>query len=114
MKRTSGLRIEAIETGLRSSLPRETPKPGMIHQAHGQRTRNASRESLCTASHVHVHTAAFGAAEVPLVVEGKPVTEIVLARDATPSVRTAARELQRHLRAMSVRSYPSSMPPRPV
>jgi hypothetical protein len=51
-------------------------------------------------------SAAFGAAEVPLVVEGKPVTEIVLAQDATPSVRTAARELQRHLRAMSGAELP--------
>jgi hypothetical protein len=51
-------------------------------------------------------TAILGAAEVPLVVEGKPVTEIVLAPDATPSVRTAARELQRHLRAMSGAELP--------
>jgi hypothetical protein len=50
--------------------------------------------------------AVLGAAEVPLVVEGKPVTEIVLAPDATPSVRTAARELQRHLRAMSGAELP--------
>ena len=51
-------------------------------------------------------TAVISAAEVPLVVEGKAVTEIVLAPDATPSVRTAARELQRHLRAMSGAELP--------
>jgi len=50
--------------------------------------------------------AALSAADVPLVVEGKPVSEIVLAQDATPSVRTAARELQRHLRAMSGAELP--------
>ena len=51
-------------------------------------------------------SAVLCAAEVPLVVDGKPVTEIVLAADATPSVRTAARELQRHLRAMSGAELP--------
>lgn len=38
---------------------------------------------------------------VPLVANGKPVAEIVIAKDATPSVQTAANELQRHLQAMS-------------
>lgn len=51
-------------------------------------------------------SAVLCAAEVPLVVDGKPVTEIVLAADATPSVRTAARELQRHLQAMSGAELP--------
>lgn len=50
--------------------------------------------------------AVLGAAEIPLVVAGKPVSEIVLAPDATASVRTAARELQRHLRAMSGAELP--------
>ncbi|MFM1918851.1 MAG: hypothetical protein RLZZ303_485, partial [Candidatus Hydrogenedentota bacterium] len=44
--------------------------------------------------------------DVPLVSNGKAVAEIVLASDATPSLRTAARELQRHLRAMSGAELP--------
>ena len=40
-------------------------------------------------------------ADVALVADGKPVSEIVVPADATPSVRTAALELQRHLESMS-------------
>lgn len=40
-------------------------------------------------------------AEVTLVKDGKPNSEIVLSKEATASVRTAAAELQRHLEAMS-------------
>ena len=41
------------------------------------------------------------AGAVDLVKEGKPVAEIVLSVTATPSVKVAAKELQRHLEAMS-------------
>ncbi len=40
-------------------------------------------------------------ADVSLVTEGKPVAEIVVSEDASPSVRTAADELQKHLESMS-------------
>ena len=40
-------------------------------------------------------------ADVSLVTNGKPVAEIVVAEDASPSVRTAADELQKHVEAMS-------------
>jgi len=45
-------------------------------------------------------------ADVFLVIEGKPVAEIVVAEDASPSVRTAANELQKHLEAMSGAKLP--------
>ena len=45
-------------------------------------------------------------ADVSLVTNGKPVAEIVVAEDASPSVRTAANELQRHLEAMSGAKLP--------
>jgi len=45
-------------------------------------------------------------AAVPLVTAGKPVAEIVLAADASPSVKTAASELQKHLEAMSGAKLP--------
>ncbi|MEI8309196.1 MAG: DUF4838 domain-containing protein [Verrucomicrobiota bacterium] len=43
---------------------------------------------------------------VDLVKDGKPVAEIVVSDAATPSVRTAAAELQRHLEAMSGAKLP--------
>ena len=49
---------------------------------------------------------AHGASTVPLVVDGKPAAEIVMAADASPSVKTAAAELQKHLKAMSGASLP--------
>jgi hypothetical protein len=51
-------------------------------------------------------SAAHGASTVPLVVEGKSAAEIVLAADASPSVKTAATELQKHLKAMSGAALP--------
>ena len=51
-------------------------------------------------------SAAHGASTVPLVVSGKPVAEIVMAADASPSVKTAATELQKHLKAISGASLP--------
>lgn len=50
--------------------------------------------------------AVHGAAEVPLVIDGTPAAEIVLAGDASPSVKTAAEELQKHLKAMSGATLP--------
>jgi hypothetical protein len=44
---------------------------------------------------------AVRAGAVTLVEDGKPKAEIVLAADASPSVRTAASELQRHLEKIS-------------
>ena len=51
-------------------------------------------------------SAAHGASNVPLVVDGKPAAEIVMAADASPSVKTAAAELQKHLKAMSGAALP--------
>ena len=45
-------------------------------------------------------------ADVSLVTNGKPVAEIVVAEDASPSVRIAAVELQKHLEAMSGAKLP--------
>jgi hypothetical protein len=45
-------------------------------------------------------------ADVPLVADGKPVAEIVLSPGASPSVKTAANELQCHLEAMSGAKLP--------
>ena len=56
---------------------------------------------------------AHGASTVPLVVDGKPAAEIVLAADASPSVKTAAAELQKHLKAMSGASLPIVSEPTP-
>jgi hypothetical protein len=56
--------------------------------------------SLLLLTSVGVH------ADVSLVTNGKPVAEIVVAEDASPSVRTAANELQRHLEAMSGAKLP--------
>jgi hypothetical protein len=46
------------------------------------------------------------AGAVTLVEDGKPKAEIVLAADASPSVRTAASELQRHLEKISGAQLP--------
>ena len=43
---------------------------------------------------------------VDLVKDAQPVAEIVMAEDATPSVKTAANELQRHIEAMSGAKLP--------
>ena len=40
-------------------------------------------------------------ADVALVADGRPVSEIVIPGDAVPSVKTAAAELQRHIESMS-------------
>jgi len=45
-------------------------------------------------------------ADVALVADGKPVSEIVLSDEATPSVKIAAEELQRHLKSMSGAELP--------
>ena len=45
-------------------------------------------------------------ADVPLVKDGKPVAEIVVSDAASPSVKAAAAELQRHLEAMSGAKLP--------
>ncbi len=45
-------------------------------------------------------------ADVPLVSDGKPRAEIILASDAAPSVKTAAEQLQFHLQAMSGATLP--------
>jgi len=50
---------------------------------------------------VAILSLAVRAGAVTLVKEGKPKAEIVLAADASPSVRTAASELQRHLEKIS-------------
>ena len=49
---------------------------------------------------------AVRAGAVTLVEDGKPKSEIVLAADASPSVRTAASELQRHLENISGAKLP--------
>ena len=45
-------------------------------------------------------------ADVTLVADGKPAAEIILSPEASPSVKTAAAELQRHLEAMSGATLP--------
>ncbi len=59
------------------------------------KSKAAFFHSLLLLASISVH------ADVSLVTDGKPVAEIVVADDASPSVRTAADELQRHLQAMS-------------
>ena len=70
-----------------------TPHPGLA--CCRDEKQNGLSFSLLLVTPVAVH------ADVALVTDGKPVAEIVVAEDASGSVRTAADELQKHLQAMS-------------
>lgn len=60
------------------------------------------------ASLIALLACAGAAPAVDLVADGKPVAEIICADNATPSAKVAARELQRHLAAISGAKLPIS------
>jgi len=84
---------------------RKKLRTSVFHAVAVEKRRATFMKKLTTIAILLSAALPLGAA-VPLVSEGKPLAEIVLAADASPSVKTAANELQRHLEAMSGAKLP--------